>query len=549
MSKALYRKYRSKKLSEIVGQEHITTTLENAIKNHRLSHAYLFTGPRGVGKTSIARILAHEINQIPYEDESIHLDIIEIDAASNRRIDEIRDLRDKVHIAPTSSKYKVYIIDEVHMLTREAFNALLKTLEEPPKHVIFILATTELHKLPETIISRTQRFTFRPIATDQAVKHLASIAKSEGIKIDKEALRILAVHGNGSFRDSISLLDQVSSTSGKITASEVEKLVGVAPDDFINSLLNSIRTGRPSDIVELLDKAVEYGISSSKIAKQLAQTIRQNILEGKGSDKDITLLENLLQVSASPEPSAKLEIVILRANLNNSNTTQPATPEPQLTQATNTDQATSNKPASTVGTTAPNDVPRLDEKAPSKPKAESNSKATDTAIKESSPEKPSQSTAETIDESNKQSEPNETDTDLAETLASLSEWWDDVLKIIKSSNNTVYSVLRLAKTKVDNNVLKLMFKFPLHSKKIADSANHSKLQEAIKTVTGHSIEVVSMLEKDDEDSQDDTQVDTEGSTTENSSATSTDKSSGNDATDASITNISNIFGGGEVLES
>jgi DNA polymerase-3 subunit gamma/tau len=155
MGQALYRKYRSKTLSEVIGQEHITATLANALKTGKISHAYLFTGPRGVGKTSIARILAHEINQLPYTDDSMHLDIIEIDAASNRRIDEIRDLRDKVNIAPTSAKFKVYIIDEVHMLTKEAFNALLKTLEEPPKHVVFILATTEIHKLPETIISRT----------------------------------------------------------------------------------------------------------------------------------------------------------------------------------------------------------------------------------------------------------------------------------------------------------------------------------------------------------------------------------------------------------
>ncbi|MCA9348070.1 DNA polymerase III subunit gamma/tau, partial [Candidatus Saccharibacteria bacterium] len=181
MSTALYRKYRSKKLSEIVGQKHITNTLENAIKSGRISHAYLFAGPRGVGKTSIARILAHEINGIPYEDESINLDIIEIDGASNRRIDEMRELRDKVYIAPTSAKYKVYIIDEVHMLTKEAFNALLKTLEEPPKHVIFILATTETHKLPDTIISRTQKFTFRAIETKDAIQHLAEIAKAENI--------------------------------------------------------------------------------------------------------------------------------------------------------------------------------------------------------------------------------------------------------------------------------------------------------------------------------------------------------------------------------
>src|SRR6185312_9176361 len=170
MGQALYRKYRSKSFDDVVGQDHITKTLKNALSSGRISHAYLFTGPRGVGKTSVARILAHEVNDLSYNDESVHLDIIEIDAASNRRIDEIRDLREKVNIAPAAAKYKVYIIDEVHMLTREAFNALLKTLEEPPAHVIFILATTEAHKLPETIISRTQRFEFKPIGARQMVK-------------------------------------------------------------------------------------------------------------------------------------------------------------------------------------------------------------------------------------------------------------------------------------------------------------------------------------------------------------------------------------------
>ncbi|HEX4662392.1 MAG TPA: DNA polymerase III subunit gamma/tau, partial [Candidatus Saccharimonadales bacterium] len=230
MGQALYRTYRSKSLATVIGQEHVTEVLARAIAAGRISHAYLLTGPRGVGKTSVARILAHEINKLPYTDESTHLDIIEIDAASNRRIDDIRDLREKVHIAPTSAAYKVFIIDEVHMLTSESFNALLKVLEEPPAHVVFILATTELHKLPATIVSRTQRFTFRPISIDKIVAHLKDIAEKEKIEIDDEALQLIAQHGDGSFRDSISLLDQLGNNGAtKVTATTVEAMLGLAP--------------------------------------------------------------------------------------------------------------------------------------------------------------------------------------------------------------------------------------------------------------------------------------------------------------------------------
>ena len=233
MGKALYRKYRSKSLDEIVGQSHITDILKRAVEKDRIAHAYLLTGPRGVGKTSIARILAHEINQLPYTDESSHLDIIEIDAASNNSVEDIRDLREKVQIAPSLAKKKIYIIDEVHMLSKSAFNALLKTLEEPPEHVVFILATTDLEKLPATIVSRVQQFHFLPASESDIVANLKAIATKEKIKIDDTALQLIGQHSGGRFTDTVRLLDQLTHVSdGPICTTQNQRAEGGTRGSF-----------------------------------------------------------------------------------------------------------------------------------------------------------------------------------------------------------------------------------------------------------------------------------------------------------------------------
>jgi len=312
MGQVLYRKYRSKSLDEIIGQEHITKTLKQAIKTGRISHAYLFTGPRGVGKTSVARILAHEINKLPYSDDSAHLDIIEIDAASNRRIDEIRELRDKVYVAPTSAKYKVYIIDEVHMLTREAFNALLKTLEEPPEHVVFILATTDAHKVPDTITSRTQRFTFKPVPIDKVVDHLAFIAKNEGITVDHDSLVLLAEHGEGSFRDSISLLDQASSDGKKIELDDVQLMLGIPGPSALDELLQALDSGSSATTMHVLTRMYEQGFQAGTIASELSREIRSRMLNNQHHPSDIDLLSDLLRVPLF-NPDRFLEICLLRS--------------------------------------------------------------------------------------------------------------------------------------------------------------------------------------------------------------------------------------------
>lgn len=303
---ALYRKYRSRSLDELVGQRQVTEILKRSLEQGKISHAYLLTGPRGVGKTSIARILAHEINKLPYTGESTHLDIIEIDAASNNGVDDVRDLREKVRLAPTSAEKKVYIIDEVHMLSKPAFNALLKTLEEPPAHVVFILATTDLHKVPATIISRTQHFAFHTIHTSDLASHLKKIARSEKIKISDDALELIALRGDGSFRDSISLLDQMSSFADEkngITRELIEAVLGLAPIEAVEKLITAIDDRDIAGVVSQLNNLEQAGVPPTVLTDQLITYLRDKIIE---QPHYVNLIDSLLSVLSSPQPQLKL---------------------------------------------------------------------------------------------------------------------------------------------------------------------------------------------------------------------------------------------------
>ena len=281
----LYRKYRPKNLQELVGQEHVKKALANAINLKKISHAYLFTGPRGTGKTSVARILAKSLNckegptLTPCEicpscidiKNSTPMDVIEIDAASNRKVEDAQNILEKIQYVPVNGKYKIYIIDEVHMLTNHAFNALLKTLEEPPENVIFILATTEPQKVLETITSRCQRFDFRRITTDDIISHLKHIAKLEQIKIEADALFTIAKNAAGGMRDSLALLDQVSvlDDSKTITSEDINKLLGRISFDMLNSLSQNIIQSEPQSAIELLGKIYNSGNEPSQILLNL----------------------------------------------------------------------------------------------------------------------------------------------------------------------------------------------------------------------------------------------------------------------------------------
>ena len=328
MSQALYRKYRSKNLEDVLGQEHITSILSRALKRGKIAHAYLLTGPRGTGKTSVARILAHEINQLPYTDESSHLDIIEIDAASNNGVDDIRDLREKARIAPVLAKFKIYIIDEVHMLSKQAFNALLKTLEEPPEHVIFILATTNADKLPDTILSRVQQFYFRPIAPGIISSHLINISKREGFTLEPDAADLIAERSNGGFRDSISLLDQLSGAideSGVLDVDLVNASLGLSESELIDRLIDSYLTSDHQMAIRTLDNLYRDGADPKTIVDQLLSSLQKRLVDEPSL---VELMVKLISISSSK----RVDLQLLTALLSNETVSNSkSTPPPKIT--------------------------------------------------------------------------------------------------------------------------------------------------------------------------------------------------------------------------
>lgn len=442
----LYRKYRSADFKDVIGQNHITQTLVTAIKTGALSHAYLFTGPRGVGKTSVARIMARSINALdPTEDISEQLDIIEIDAASNRGIDEIRALREKVAVAPTSLQYKVYIIDEVHMLTKEAFNALLKTLEEPPAHVVFILATTDAHKLPDTIISRTQRFDFRPISISDMVKHLALIAEKEQIKISESALAAIAQISKGGFRDAISILDQLAVGSEKIDKAHIYHLLGMSSDEAIDKLMRAVAAGNSSEALKIISNMIDEGGDPQQITHQLLDCLRASLFARSGvesqglpsilaeilADKIVNMVEFLTKALAdfkvTGHRSLPLELAIYKACLVNAPELLPvSSPNAQQVQASAGNSAKRSREP----------VARL--------------------------------------------EPQHVNVDNSSLCTK-------GLSLIKERNNSLYAVMRSANPRVEGDDLVLDCRFRFHKERIEEAKNRSLIEAVMKKTFGREI--------------------------------------------------------------
>lgn len=430
---ALYRKYRSKDFDEVVGQSHIVDVLKNAIASGKHSHAYLLTGPRGVGKTTVARLIAKSLNGLK-KDEAIadHLDIVEIDGASNRGIDEIRNLKEKIQLGPARLKYKVYIIDEVHMLTKEAFNALLKTLEEPPAHAVFIFATTEVHKLPETIISRTQRFDFRPINESDIAKHLGLIAQKERIDIDKPALELIARLSRGGFRDAISLLDQLSSTQEKITLGTVTRFSGLLDDQKIGEILDLVYQSKGDSVLALAEQLYQDGADPSLITQQLLDAIKYLLVsESKYPldflvrlSQDLTWVQANLRYTTSPQLILQVGLVRSLVKPDSGVLFEPDS-------STQAQRATSSEPKT----------------PPSIAKKAASPKAPKTGLVSNNDEK------------------------LIKTLS-----------IIKNHNNSLYALLMGAKLTIDQGNINVACRFSFHRDRISEQSNRQVIEKVFSRV-------------------------------------------------------------------
>ena len=436
---ALYRKYRSRALSEVVGQDHITSVLAATAQSGDFSHAYLFTGQRGTGKTSVARILAHLINEIPYNDENQVLDIIEINAADKTSVEDIRELIDKANLAPMSVKYKIYIIDEVHQLSASASNALLKTLEEPPAHVVFILATTDPQKILPTILSRTQRFHFRPVSADKVAGHLRSIATKEKIDIDDEALKLLAERGGGSFRDSITLLDQLSGTSKKITVSDVEDILGMAPDAKINELIEAVNSKNSNLVTKILAEFRENGITPGVITDQL---IKQLSAQAIDRPRLFELVEKLIEVPKSANPEIKLLAILAGASTSDKSIAAKVEKPVEVIAKI---KAGSKKPESRV---------KSQEPTPLDSSASNGVKKSDSIVNDS------------------------------KSSGSKDFNWEDVVAKAREIKPLIASFIEKASYDWDGSELSLYYRYRLHYDKMCDNQNRKVLTDALQAACG-----------------------------------------------------------------
>lgn len=545
MSISLYRKYRPQNFSQVIGQEHIVRTLSNSIANDRIGHAYLLTGPRGTGKTTFARIFARAVNCLEpkksekiaadaclscvnckHIDEGKSFDIFEIDAASNTGVENIRELRETVKLPTTLLKYKVYIIDEVHMLSTGAFNALLKTLEEPPSHVIFILATTEIHKVPETIISRCQRFDFSRISIEHIIEKLSHIAKEEKITIEKEALEMIAIAAEGGMRDAESLFSQVITLEDKnITANEVEEILGTTKRKFLEEMSSFLIAKDPSSAISLLDKLVTDGYDLAVFHKSLLNYLRQlliisvdqsleKIFSRELTSEQLNFLKEQVQESKPQEilhiiscfsdlgnkirsafiPQLPLEMAIVDATSDMKNGQLEAPSQPKITPVQQKPQIETPRPSITTTQQNPPAATTNLETSQEKPVMETK---IEQQAQETQPEKTvsNKEQIETVEQSSVSLEQK----NIGNSEFSLNDVrlkWNAIFAEIKATNMSLATLFPHCKpVSVEANVLTLGTRFSFYKDKIDDTKNKLTLEDIFAKIIGSPVKLRAIIDE------------------------------------------------------
>jgi len=487
---SLYRKYRPQKFGEVLGQDHVTLTLTNALSSESFSHAYLFSGPKGSGKTTTARLLAKAINCTGREltkgifepcnkcisckeiTDGKSIDIIEIDAASNRGIDEIRELRDKIRFAPTSSKFKVYIIDECHMLTKEAFNALLKTLEEPPSHAVFIMATTELHKVPPTILSRTQVFDFKKAKISEIEKLLKKTVEKENIKIDDESISLIAKLSFGAFRDALSMLEQVASlqTDGRsrISLEQTQKALGHSTDITVLEFTKLLIEKDLKKALKMVDTLYFEGVDLENFIGNVVSVLRNLLLQKVGIESEVNFPEELISNIAVEELTNMIEKLISASQKVKTSVLGQLPLEMAVFELT---EGESGRGAS-----------RVPEGVSSRP-SQTYSAASD-------------SSSRLAAEKSEHSRDRHFSRDIPPT-AFESGLWPKVFLEVKAHNNTLAAILRdaqFAGTSDHQITLKVRFKF--HAEQICANKNRAVIEAAVLKIAGSSYKIDCIVDSD-----------------------------------------------------
>ncbi|MEN8171632.1 MAG: DNA polymerase III subunit gamma/tau [Chloroflexota bacterium] len=486
MSQAYYRKWRPKTWDQVMGQEHVVTTLRNAVHADRVAHAYLFAGPRGTGKTTSARLLAKAVNCLAEDsaerpcnqcdhcqavNQGRFLDLIEIDAASNTGVDDVRDLREKINFSPNQGRFKVYIIDEVHMLSTQAFNALLKTLEEPPGHAIFILATTEIHKIPATVLSRCQRHAFRSLPVVDIIGNLNTIVEQEEISVDSEALKLIARQATGSLRDAISLLDQLASASHQITLEMAETVLGTATAQSVIEIVDAIISRDSAVGLDQIHLALDAGSSPRQFARQIVNYLRSLLLVRMGNaDQIFVSTDSRAQMAAHAQAFDTPELMrIIRAFNqaagNAHQAWQPALPlEMAFVEALDYPEVIIDKPAKV----AVKPKPAAPQSAAPPPKEESPAPQGDTAP------------VETVS---------------ADSLPdAISKNWDRILTLVRDENPSTQALLNSCKPLgMRGSSLVLGFNGEFAKSKMEQGDNFKIFHQVMEKVLGETMDVICIV--------------------------------------------------------